>query len=162
MLPAPAKTTPIKTNMADEQTYIMIKPDGVHRQLVGEIVKRFEQKGFKLVALKLKQVMRHATSYVTRVDVSSHCSPPRSCWSSTTATWLAARSSTAWWRTCSRAPSSAWCVACVNCLLMVLCSRCSFCVGYLCSSESLMTLHPFICFEHRHVQHHLIHSYTYP
>lgn len=38
-----------------EQTYIMIKPDGVNRGLVGEIVKRFEQKGFKLVALKLKQ-----------------------------------------------------------------------------------------------------------
>lgn len=36
-----------------ERTYIMIKPDGVQRGLIGEIVKRFEQKGFKLVALKL-------------------------------------------------------------------------------------------------------------
>lgn len=35
-----------------ERTFIMIKPDGVHRGLVGEIVKRFEQKGFKLVAMK--------------------------------------------------------------------------------------------------------------
>jgi len=32
---------------------IMIKPDGVQRGLVGEIIKRFEQKGFKLVAMKL-------------------------------------------------------------------------------------------------------------
>jgi nucleoside-diphosphate kinase len=32
---------------------IMIKPDGVQRGLVGAIVKRFEDKGFKLVAMKL-------------------------------------------------------------------------------------------------------------
>jgi len=31
---------------------IMIKPDGVQRGLVGEIIGRFERKGFKLVALK--------------------------------------------------------------------------------------------------------------
>ncbi len=36
-----------------ERTYIMIKPDGVQRGLVGEIIKRFESKGFKLVAMKL-------------------------------------------------------------------------------------------------------------
>lgn len=30
----------------------MIKPDGVHRGIVGEIIKRFEAKGFKLVAMK--------------------------------------------------------------------------------------------------------------
>jgi len=35
-----------------ERTFIMIKPDGVHRGLVGEIIKRFEQKGFKMVAMK--------------------------------------------------------------------------------------------------------------
>ncbi|CAH2010012.1 unnamed protein product [Acanthoscelides obtectus] len=35
-----------------ERSFIMIKPDGVQRGLVGEIIKRFEQKGFKLVALK--------------------------------------------------------------------------------------------------------------
>lgn len=34
-------------------TDIMIKPDGVQRGLVGEIIKRFEQKGYKLVAMKL-------------------------------------------------------------------------------------------------------------
>jgi nucleoside-diphosphate kinase len=31
----------------------MVKPDGVQRGIVGEIIKRFEAKGFKLVALKL-------------------------------------------------------------------------------------------------------------
>ena len=39
-----------------ERTFIMIKPDGVQRGLVGEIIRRFEAKGFKLVALKMKQV----------------------------------------------------------------------------------------------------------
>ena len=39
-----------------ERTFIMVKPDGVHRGLVGEIMKRFEQKGFKLVAIKFVQV----------------------------------------------------------------------------------------------------------
>merc|ERR1719183_666613 len=38
-----------------ERTYIMIKPDGVQRSLVGEIIKRFEQRGYKLAALKLFQ-----------------------------------------------------------------------------------------------------------
>ncbi|XP_017060281.1 nucleoside diphosphate kinase [Drosophila ficusphila] len=35
-----------------ERTFIMVKPDGVQRGLVGKIIERFEQKGFKLVALK--------------------------------------------------------------------------------------------------------------
>lgn len=38
-----------------ERTFIMVKPDGVQRGLVGEIIKRFEQKGFKLVAMKFMQ-----------------------------------------------------------------------------------------------------------
>merc|ERR1712062_328534 len=39
--------------MATERTFIAIKPDGVQRGLVGEIIKRFEQRGYKLVAMKL-------------------------------------------------------------------------------------------------------------
>ncbi|MDV2580828.1 nucleoside-diphosphate kinase [Alkalibacillus haloalkaliphilus] len=39
-----------------ERTFIMVKPDGVQRNLVGEIVSRFEQKGFKLVGAKLMQI----------------------------------------------------------------------------------------------------------
>jgi len=34
----------------------MVKPDGVQRGLIGEIIARFENKGFKLVAMKLVQV----------------------------------------------------------------------------------------------------------
>jgi nucleoside-diphosphate kinase len=41
-----------------ERTFLAIKPDGVQRGLVAEIVRRFEQKGFKLVGLKLMQVTR--------------------------------------------------------------------------------------------------------
>ncbi|XP_026663227.1 nucleoside diphosphate kinase 2, chloroplastic-like [Phoenix dactylifera] len=38
-----------------EETYIMVKPDGVQRGLVGEIISRFEKKGFLLKGLKLFQ-----------------------------------------------------------------------------------------------------------
>jgi hypothetical protein len=38
-----------------EISYVMVKPDGVQRGLVGDIISRFERKGFKLVALKLYQ-----------------------------------------------------------------------------------------------------------
>ncbi|KAI8138808.1 nucleoside diphosphate kinase [Fennellomyces sp. T-0311] len=36
-----------------ERTYIMVKPDGVQRGLVGEIIKRFETRGYQLLALEL-------------------------------------------------------------------------------------------------------------
>eukprot|EP00737_Agarophyton_chilense_P003199 gb/GEZJ01003717.1/.p1 GENE.gb/GEZJ01003717.1/~~gb/GEZJ01003717.1/.p1 ORF type:complete len:154 (-),score=29.07 gb/GEZJ01003717.1/:417-878(-) len=36
-----------------EQSFIMIKPDGVQRGLVSEIIGRFERRGYKLVAMKL-------------------------------------------------------------------------------------------------------------
>lgn len=41
---------------ARERTFLMVKPDGVHRGLVGKIIQRFEEKGFKLVAMKFMQV----------------------------------------------------------------------------------------------------------
>lgn len=41
-----------------EKTFLMIKPDGVERGLIGEIVRRFEQKGFQLAAAKLMVVTR--------------------------------------------------------------------------------------------------------
>lgn len=37
-----------------ERTFIAIKPDGVQRGLVGEIIKRFEAKGYKLVGIKVR------------------------------------------------------------------------------------------------------------
>ena len=36
-----------------ERTFVIIKPDGVQRSLVGEIIKRFERSGLKLIGLKL-------------------------------------------------------------------------------------------------------------
>ena len=39
--------------MSIERTFAMVKPDGVRRGLVGEIVSRFEQKGFRIIALKM-------------------------------------------------------------------------------------------------------------
>jgi nucleoside-diphosphate kinase len=41
-----------------ERTFLAVKPDGVQRGLVAEIIGRFERKGFKLVGLKLMQVTR--------------------------------------------------------------------------------------------------------
>ncbi|MEO0488616.1 MAG: nucleoside-diphosphate kinase [Cyanobacteria bacterium P01_A01_bin.123] len=41
-----------------ERTFLMIKPDGVQRGLVGEIIRRYETKGFTLVGLKLMSVSR--------------------------------------------------------------------------------------------------------
>lgn len=41
------------TELKRELTYVMIKPDGVQRGLVGEITTRFEGKGFKLVGMKM-------------------------------------------------------------------------------------------------------------
>ena len=41
-------------------TDVMIKPDGVQRGLVGEIISRFEKKGFKLVQLKMMKVTKCA------------------------------------------------------------------------------------------------------
>lgn len=41
-----------------ERTFIMVKPDGVQRGLVGEIIARFEKRGYKLVGLKMFVISR--------------------------------------------------------------------------------------------------------
>lgn len=41
-----------------ERTFIALKPDAVQRGFVGEVITRFERKGFKLVGMKLMQVTR--------------------------------------------------------------------------------------------------------
>lgn len=41
-----------------ERTFLAIKPDGVQRGLVGEIIRRFEAKGFTIVGLKFMTVSR--------------------------------------------------------------------------------------------------------
>ncbi|MCY7797688.1 nucleoside-diphosphate kinase, partial [Bacillus spizizenii] len=39
-----------------EKTFIMVKPDGVQRQLIGDILSRFERKGLQLAGAKLMRV----------------------------------------------------------------------------------------------------------
>lgn len=41
-----------------ERTFVMVKPDGVQRNVVGEVIRRFEAKGFTLVGLKLLKVSK--------------------------------------------------------------------------------------------------------
>ena len=40
----------------EERTFVAVKPDGVRRGLVGEILRRFEAKGYKIIGLKMLQV----------------------------------------------------------------------------------------------------------
>ncbi len=44
--------------MSNQRTFVMIKPDGVQRGLVGEIINRFEKKGIKIVAMKMVSVSK--------------------------------------------------------------------------------------------------------
>jgi nucleoside-diphosphate kinase len=54
-----------------ERTLIFVKPDGVRRALVGEIISRFERKGLKLVGLKMftmskEQARKHYEEHVEK------------------------------------------------------------------------------------------------
>ena len=54
-----------------EQTFVMIKPDGVQRGLVGEIISRIERKGLRIVAMRMCQVTdesarRHYAEHVEK------------------------------------------------------------------------------------------------
>ncbi|OGS40685.1 MAG: nucleoside-diphosphate kinase [Euryarchaeota archaeon RBG_13_31_8] len=44
--------------MQNERTFVMVKPDGVQRGLIGEIINRFEKKGIKIIAMKLVSVSK--------------------------------------------------------------------------------------------------------
>jgi nucleoside-diphosphate kinase len=44
------------THPKEEKTLIILKPDAVHRGLMGEIVGRFERKGLKIVGMKMMQL----------------------------------------------------------------------------------------------------------
>lgn len=48
-MPSKYKTHPLPT----ERTFVMVKPDGVMRGLIGEVIKRFEQRGLKVIAMKM-------------------------------------------------------------------------------------------------------------
>ncbi len=55
-----------------EKTFLMVKPDGVQRNLVGEIVARFEKKGFKLIGAKLMVI----TSEMAEKHYGEHAGKP--------------------------------------------------------------------------------------
>lgn len=57
--------------MALQQTLVLVKPDGVARGLTGEVIKRFEQRGLKIIALKLVHInmdraKQHYTDDITK------------------------------------------------------------------------------------------------
>ena len=59
--------------MAIEKTFILVKPDGVKKNLVGNILARFEAKGLKIVALKMIVAPKEVDRKSTRLN-SSHTS----------------------------------------------------------------------------------------
>lgn len=65
--------------MSNERSFIMVKPDGVHRHVVGEIIKRFEQRGYKLVAIKMLQVSITWISTANIVTKAMACTCSCSC-----------------------------------------------------------------------------------
>ena len=40
----------------EERTFVAIKPDGVKRGFIGEIIARFEKRGYKIIGMKMLQV----------------------------------------------------------------------------------------------------------
>lgn len=54
---APAVISPFGTlTGVTERTLVLIKPDGVQRRLVGEVLRRIEDKGLEIAALELRRV----------------------------------------------------------------------------------------------------------
>jgi nucleoside-diphosphate kinase len=53
-----------------ERTLVLVKPDGVERGLIGEVISRIERKGFKIVALEMRTLERSIaeTHYAEHVD----------------------------------------------------------------------------------------------
>lgn len=59
-LPSPApETSSLTPHPSDsesfERSFVAVKPDGVYRGLIGEVISRFERKGLRLVAIKIAQ-----------------------------------------------------------------------------------------------------------
>lgn len=55
-----------------ERTLVLVKPDGVQRGLIGEIVARLERKGFKVVGLRLVEVSRSLAERHYAVHAGKH------------------------------------------------------------------------------------------
>lgn len=58
--------------MAIEKTFLMIKPDGVKRQVIGDVVNRFERRGFELKGAKLMVASRE----VAEAHYAEHADKP--------------------------------------------------------------------------------------
>lgn len=58
--------------MASQRTLILVKPDGVHRRLVGTIISRIENKSLSLVAMKMLQV----TPELSKQHYAEHVEKP--------------------------------------------------------------------------------------
>lgn len=57
------------THIKKERTFVAIKPDGVQRSLIGEVIQRFERVGLKLVGLKLLTVSEdHVDKHYEKLD----------------------------------------------------------------------------------------------
>lgn len=56
----------------EERTFVAVKPDGVRRGLIGEVIKRFETKGYKIVGLKMLQV----TDAQAKAHYAEHAEKP--------------------------------------------------------------------------------------
>ena len=57
-----------------QRTLVLVKPDGVQRTLVGEIIRRLEQRGLRLVGLKMMQVSAELAGRHSRPVVNAeHC-----------------------------------------------------------------------------------------
>ena len=54
--PRAVSTRSITVSSVTEQTLVLIKPDGVQRGVIGEVINRIERKGLRLAALELRQV----------------------------------------------------------------------------------------------------------
>lgn len=53
-----------------ERTLILVKPDGVQRGLTGEIIKRFEQRGLKIIAMKMVYPTKELAEKHYREDIA--------------------------------------------------------------------------------------------
>ena len=55
-----------------ERTFVMVKPDGVRRALSGEVIRRYEDRGLKIVAMRLEQL----TEDIAKTHYGEHAERP--------------------------------------------------------------------------------------
>ena len=55
-----------------ERTLVIIKPDGIQRSLIGEIIGRLEQRGLRIIAMKMMQI----TPELARIHYAEHVGKP--------------------------------------------------------------------------------------